>query len=68
MCSKRAYLNLLLVVSLSMLFLWLTLDILDLYTDIDWVTYTRGYREYVFYAGVMLNIAFLLLRKKFRVE
>lgn len=63
---KRAYINILFLASIAMLILWVILDILDLYLFADWVFYTRGYREYIFYAAIIMNIAALLLRRKIK--
>ena len=59
------YLNLLIIVSIATLLIWFALNLLELFTDIAWVQYTRGYREYLFYVGLALNIiTFILGRRK----
>ena len=62
---KTAYLNMLLIAAISMLMVWIVLDLLDFYTDIDWVIYTRGYREYLFYTAIILNVVAIILRRRF---
>jgi len=63
---RRAYLNLLMFASLAMLIAWFILDLLDLYTAAEWAMYTREYREYLFYAAIILNVAVILIRRRLK--
>lgn len=52
------------IISLLMVISWLILHLLDLFTDMMWLIYTRGYREYLFLIGIAVNLLLMALRRR----
>ena len=61
--SRELLLDLLMVVSLLMVVTWLALHLLDLFTDMLWLIYTRRWREYLFLIGLAVNLLVMAVRR-----
>ena len=62
--DRDRILDILLIISLLMILTWLTLHLLDLFTGMTWLLYTRGWREYLFLIGLAMNLLILVGRRR----
>lgn len=52
------------IASIALLIIWLVLDLADRFYYSPLLLATRGYREYLFIAGILLGLASTFLRKR----
>jgi len=62
--DRDRILDILLLISLLMILTWLTLHLLDLFTGMTWLLYTRSWREYLFLIGLAINFLILVGRRR----